>query len=151
MGGGGAGGQQNEGLDLDFVLVVGDERTDEDMFDILQVGRKGGREESREEKGVVARENTRVTGVDLSDDVLLTAPLPPFLPPSLPPGINGLRGPPVPSHRQIRAGDTLAGQLLHCDGGEEDFEVGKEGGREGRGGKGREVEGVPPWDRPLRA
>jgi trehalose-6-phosphatase len=36
-------------LDLDFVLVVGDERTDEDMFDVLQVGRKGGREGGREE------------------------------------------------------------------------------------------------------
>ncbi|KAM3567808.1 hypothetical protein VYU27_010054, partial [Nannochloropsis oceanica] len=34
-GGGGLGGG-GEGLDLDFVLVVGDERTDEDMFDVLQ-------------------------------------------------------------------------------------------------------------------
>lgn len=32
----GEGGMEQEALDVDFVLVVGDERTDEDMFDVLQ-------------------------------------------------------------------------------------------------------------------
>lgn len=35
-GGGGEGGMEQEALDVEFVLVVGDERTDEDMFDVLQ-------------------------------------------------------------------------------------------------------------------